>query len=112
MAQPAAVPNPTQCSRILDWLTSGKSLTAEQALSAMGIARCAARIQDLRDAGNIIKTRMITVRNRYGEPCRVAEYTLKKSATPKKRTRAPKKLTGQIDMGEVWGGLSAKGGAQ
>lgn len=103
MAQTAAVPNSSQCARILDWLTAGKPLTAEQALSAMGIARCAARIQDLRDAGNVITTRMITVRNRYGEPCRVAEYTLKKSVTPKKRTRAPKKLTGQIDMGEVWG---------
>lgn len=98
-----SIPNTTQCARILEWLSEGKPLTAEQALSVMGCARLAARIQDLRDAGNVIATKMITVRNRYGQSCRIAEYRMKKAAKPKKRTQATKKLTGQIDMGEVWG---------
>lgn len=66
----------SQTARVLSWLEQGKPLTSELALSALGIARLAARIQDLRDAGHTIHTRTITVRNRFGERCRVAEYTL------------------------------------
>lgn len=70
----------SQCSRVLEWLALGKPITAEIAKNALGIARLAARIQDLRDQGNVIHTTTITVRNRFGEKCRVAEYSLMRTA--------------------------------
>jgi hypothetical protein len=70
----------TQCTRVLEWLALGKPLTAEIAKNAMGIARLAARVQDLRDQGNVIHTKIITVRNRFGQKCRVAEYSLLRTA--------------------------------
>lgn len=66
----------TQCKRVLAWLELGKPITQQLALSELGVGRLAARIQDLRDAGHTIHTKTITVRNRFGEPCRVAEYSL------------------------------------
>lgn len=70
----------TQCTRVLEWLALGKPITAEIAKNAMGIARLAARIQDLRNQGNVIHTKMVTVHNRFGQKCRVAEYSLLRSA--------------------------------
>ncbi len=66
----------SQCKRVLDWLSLGKPITAEVAKNELGIARLAARIADLRNAGHIIHAKTIKVKNRFGEDCRVAEYTL------------------------------------
>lgn len=46
------------------------------ALTELGIYRLAARAYDLRDDGHRIVTRTITVSNRFGESCRVAQYEL------------------------------------
>ncbi len=70
----------SQCKRVLDWLSLGKPITAEVAKNELGIARLAARIADLREAGHIIHAKTITVRNRFDEKCRVAEYTLSRLA--------------------------------
>lgn len=51
-------------------------LTAMDALDELGIARAAARIHELREAGHVIDSHAITVTNRDGKPCRVAEYRL------------------------------------
>lgn len=53
----------------------GARLTSMQALQLFGVARCAARVEQLRKAGMAIETNMITVIGSSG-PARVAEYTL------------------------------------
>lgn len=51
-----------------------------QALVELGIFRLAARINDLRKMGYRIAREMVTVLNRYGESCRVAQYRLEVAA--------------------------------
>lgn len=79
MAQAAALQNHTtnsQCARILAWLQLGKPITSRVAQSEFGCDRLAARIKDLRDDGHTIHSKLITVFNRDGAKCRVAEYWL------------------------------------
>lgn len=64
-----------QSAALLAALRSGP-ITALQALDKLGIARASARVCDLRREGWNISSQMITVRNRRGEDCRVAQYTL------------------------------------
>lgn len=66
----------TQQDRILDFLNSGQKLTRLNAWSRLGILECPARISELRAQGHPIQTKMITVRNRYGENVRIAEWSL------------------------------------
>lgn len=66
----------SQCNKILAWLQAGKTITALEALDEFGCNRLAARIADLRNKGNDIKSVSITVTNRDGKKCRVAEYSL------------------------------------
>ena len=65
-----------QRNRIMDYLETGRTLTRLNSWSELGILEAPARISELRAAGAPIKTRMITVRNRYGEKVRVAEWSL------------------------------------
>lgn len=53
-----------------------RPMTAMDMLGELGIARGAARVYDLRQAGFDIRSTEITVKNRAGEPCRVALYSL------------------------------------
>lgn len=53
-----------------------RSMTAAEIWQELGIARASARVYDLRNDGWDIRSREITVRNRRGEPCRVALYSL------------------------------------
>lgn len=64
-----------QNEMLLNALRSGP-MTALEILDKLGIARASARVYDLRQAGYDIRSRMITVRNRRGEKCRVALYSL------------------------------------
>ncbi len=66
----------TQCERILRHLRDYGSITPAEAMLEYGIMRLAARILDLKAAGYLIAKKMITVTNRYGEDCHVAEYRL------------------------------------
>jgi len=66
----------SQCDKILSWLKAGNPLTAIGALDKFGCNRLAARIADLRKTGHEISTTTITVFNRDGGKCRVAEYRL------------------------------------
>lgn len=63
-----------QCRKLLSHLQSGRSITHIEALSEYGIARLAARVNDLRNAGYAIARTMIVVTNREHKPCRVARY--------------------------------------
>lgn len=51
-------------------------ITADAALRELGIARASARVYDLRAAGYDVRSRLITVKNRHGDECHVAEYSL------------------------------------
>ncbi len=52
------------------------SITQMQALADLGCLRLASRISELKKSGYGIKRTMIKVKNRYGESCTVAEYSL------------------------------------
>lgn len=53
-----------------------KPMTALEIWQQLGIARASARVFDLRDAGHDIRSEEIKVRNRSGDVCRVALYSL------------------------------------
>lgn len=65
----------TQNTALLRALRAGP-ITALQALDRLGISRTAARVWDLRREGWEITSKRISVRNRNGESCQVAQYTL------------------------------------
>lgn len=67
---------PSQESRILEHLKSGKTLTRLNAWDEIGVIETPARISELRAKGYRISTRMIPVHNRYGDVVRVAEWRL------------------------------------
>ena len=56
---------------------SRKPMTAGEIWQELGIARASARVYDLRQEGHDIRSEDISVRNRHGDMCRVALYTLK-----------------------------------
>lgn len=64
----------SQKTRVLHWLQEGKTLTRLQALTELGIFELASRILELKQDGHKIKSESITVQNRWGEKCRVAQY--------------------------------------
>ena len=73
-----------QNARLLDYLKEHGSITPLISWTECGIYRLSARIYDLRRAGHIISDEIVTVRNRFGEKCHVAKYTLAASGgTPK-----------------------------
>lgn len=65
----------SQEKRILERLKKGP-MTKLEAITQLGVLNVGARILELRRQGHAIKTEMINVRNRFGESCRVAEYSL------------------------------------
>ena len=67
----------TQQERILTYLQTGKVLTRLNSWSELGILEAPARISELRAKGHRIDTKMIEVRNRFGDKVRVAQWSLK-----------------------------------
>lgn len=67
---------PTQAERILKYMRYFGAITQRDAINDLGCMRLASRISELREAGYKINRRMIKVRNRFGETCTVAEYSL------------------------------------
>lgn len=70
----------TQNERLLKALKSGASLTPHYALHALSVGRLAARILELKQAGEDIASEYVTVQNQFGEPCRVKKYWLNRTA--------------------------------
>ena len=68
-----------QCHRILNFMEKNGSITAMEALNFTGCFRLASRISEMRKAGIEIDREMITVTNKFGEKCVVAQYTLGRS---------------------------------
>ena len=65
----------TQCNRLLARLKRGP-ITPLEAWSELGIYRLGARVFDLKEQGHEITREMVAVSNKFGEECRVAQYTL------------------------------------
>lgn len=64
----------TQASRVLDYLRENGSITQLEALRDLGVMRLSSRITDLKRIGLHISKKTITVKNRYGDKCRIAKY--------------------------------------
>lgn len=69
----------TQCDRLLDYLKKRGSITKLDCWHELGILNGGGRAWDLKEAGYPIVTEMITVKNRWGESCRIALYVLKEN---------------------------------
>ena len=68
--------NPTQNERILDYIERHGSITQLEALAECSVMRLASRVSDLRRQGYHIESKMVRVRNKYGETCHVKRYSL------------------------------------
>ena len=68
------VKNGTQEHMLLRWLEENGSITNLTALKELGIMQCPARIWGLKKRGIPIKTRPLTVQNRFGDSIRIVEY--------------------------------------
>lgn len=69
----------TQNERILKYISDFGSITQLEALADLGIMRLASRISDLKILGYDIASNYISVKNRYGEKCKIKRYFFKKS---------------------------------
>ena len=69
-----------QTIAVLDWINTHGTITPLEAKDHLGVMRLAARIFDIKQGNGCpptpIDMRLVTVSNRYGESCRVAEYRL------------------------------------
>jgi hypothetical protein len=70
---------PTQNERVLDYIDTFGSITQLEALRDLGVMRLASRISDLKRLGYPIESTVESVRNRYGEKCRVKRYSMAKT---------------------------------
>jgi len=66
----------TQNERLLGYLAAGMPIDPLRAWTELGIYRLGARIFDLRKLGYDIKSSRTAVKNRYGESCIVASYSM------------------------------------
>lgn len=67
---------PTQSMRILNYMRDYGSITQDEASKKLGVMRLASRISELKKNGYVITSKMVRVKNRYGETCRVKRYSL------------------------------------
>lgn len=65
----------SQETDIIEFIRDNGSITTLQAFG-IGCARLASRVFDLRAHGVNVQKEMVTVKNRKGEDCRVARYTI------------------------------------
>lgn len=68
--------NPTQNQRVLDYIEETGGITQLEALNELGVMRLASRVSDLRKRGHKITSKMIPVKNRYGETCYIKRYMM------------------------------------
>ena len=66
----------SQKSKVLNHLQNHRCITSMEAFSKYGATRLSAIIFDLRDEGYLIKTNKVTKKNKDGNVCNYAEYSL------------------------------------
>lgn len=67
----------TQADRVLDYIKKFGSITTLEAFRDLGVTRLSARIYELRNRNIEIVSTSLTSKNRYGEKCTYAKYSLK-----------------------------------
>ncbi|MGN1369963.1 MAG: helix-turn-helix domain-containing protein [Aristaeellaceae bacterium] len=67
---------PKQSERVLQYMRKRGSITQFEAMNRLGVMRLASRISELKKDGYPIRSRMDTVKNRFGESCSVKRYYL------------------------------------
>ena len=65
----------SQATDVIEFIRDNGSITTLQAFS-IGITRLASRVHELRSFGINVEKEMVNVKNRKGETCRVARYTI------------------------------------
>lgn len=65
----------SQATEIIEYIRDNGSITTMDAFG-MGITRLASRVHEMRTFGIDVHKEMVTVKNRKGEDCRVARYTI------------------------------------
>lgn len=78
----------TQNERLAAYLAQHGTINPLEAWTELGIYRLGARVFDLRKTGLEIETESVTVQNRFGENCDVAQYKLVRSYANKHNERA------------------------
>lgn len=68
--------NPSQNERVLDYIASFGTITQFEALRDLGVMRLASRVSDLKRKGYPIQSKVVGVKNRFGETCYVKQYSL------------------------------------
>lgn len=69
----------TQNADVLKMMKTHGFITDDIARDYLGVHRLSARIYDLRERGNVIKTVMCGGKNRHGRATRYAKYFLEKA---------------------------------
>ena len=69
----------TQTSRLIKYLEANGTINPLQAWQELGIYRLGARIFDAKKLGYNIQSGRVSVKNKFGESCLVAEYKLTKT---------------------------------
>lgn len=72
--------NQTQEDRVINYIKENRTITQQHATIQLSISRLAARIYTLIKRGYPIDKKIITVKNKFGEKCHVAEYYLKEDS--------------------------------
>lgn len=66
----------SQEDRIVDYMQRFGGITQLEALRDLGVMRLASRVSALRQKGVAIKSETVTIKNRFGEECRISRYSL------------------------------------
>ena len=66
--------------RVFDFITENGGITTLDANQKLGITRLSARIYELKEKHIPIDYEWMSVRNRYGDLCRVKKYFIKRGA--------------------------------
>ncbi len=66
--------NPTQATRVLEYMREYGGITQLEALQELGVMRLASRVSDLKRSGYSIVGERVEVKNRYGESCYIKRY--------------------------------------
>ena len=64
-----------QTDRVLAYIREFGSITQIEALRDLGVMRLASRVSDLKKQGYPITSKVVAVKNRYGETCHIKRYS-------------------------------------
>ena len=66
----------SQATDVIEYIRDHGSITTKQATEELGCYRLSGRIYDIKSWGIVVNKEMVTVKNRKGNDCRVAQYTI------------------------------------